>query len=165
MRQVVQGGIFLPAIIMYVWYAVMGGTSLHMEVNGIAPIGAAIATQTEAGFYTMLEALPLGKILMVIAFVNLITFVVTSADSASMYVGICCANGDPNPTKGMKIVCAVLMALVPGALLLGGGLPALQTMSVVAGFPIAILHVLLFVSILKMLKMVRTETGNEKLPG
>lgn len=153
-RQMILGSFFLPALIMYIWYAVMGSTSIYYEINDIVPMWEAVSTQVESGFFTMLKGLPLSKVMSVVSFVNLITFVVTSADSGSLYVSMVCANGDANPRVGIKVFSAVLMAIIPAVLLIGGGLPAVQTMSVVSGFPIAIVSIFIVISIFKMVSAI-----------
>jgi len=68
-------------------------------------------------------------------------------------VGVLCSKGVANPTVGMKFINAIVIATLPVALIFGGGLKALQTMSIVAAFPFAITTVLTIFSVLKMVKM------------
>jgi len=153
LKQYLLGAIIFPSMILIIWFNIMGGTGIHLQSTNALPLWDAVQASTESGYYLMLEAFPFTTLISVIALVNLLTFLVTSADAGSMYVGVVLSKGVADPTVGMKFICAILIAALPIALIIGGGLKALQTMSIVAAFPFAITTVLTMYSVIKMFNL------------
>jgi choline/glycine/proline betaine transport protein len=73
-----------------------------------------------------------------LAVVVVITFFVTSSDSGSLVIDIITAGGNPDPPRIQRIFWAVMEGIVAAALLVGGGLIALQTAAITTGLPFAI---------------------------
>jgi choline/glycine/proline betaine transport protein len=104
-------------------------------------------------FYQILERLPvatgidLPPILVsgfgLLAIAAIVTFFVTSSDSGSLVIDIITAGGKSRPPVAQRIYWAGLEGLVAAVLLVGGGLTALQTAAISAGFPFAILSVVM----------------------
>ena len=67
-----------------------------------------------------------------------VVFFVTSSDSGSLVIDTISAGGKVNAPIPQRVFWAVFEGLVAIALLLGGGLAALQAMAVSTGFPFAI---------------------------
>lgn len=92
---------------------------------------------------------PLGKIISLVAVVLLCTFFVTSADSATFVLGMMSSNGDLNPSTKRKVIWGLIQSAMAFGLLLGGGLSTLQTASIAAAFPLAIIMILGCISLIK----------------
>src|SRR5690606_25266179 len=103
-------------------------------------------------FFIVTNKYPLGFIISVIAVFLLGTFFITSANSATFVLGMMSQQGDLNPTNSKKILWGVVQALLAFALLLGGGLEALQTASIAAAFPFAIVMIFACVALVKALR-------------
>ena len=97
----------------------------------------AIAADAGSGIFTLLTIYPLGTIISFIVFINLIIFLVTSADSASFFVGMIVSGGELEPSTSMKLIFGFLIGAISVVLLITGGLKALQTASIVAALPFA----------------------------
>ncbi|MGL4760956.1 MAG: BCCT family transporter [Sarcina sp.] len=95
---------------------------------------------------------PLGKILSVICIILIMTFFVSSADSATYVLGIFSSKGNVNPKVSTKIILGVLESLIAVSLLMSGGLKGLQTMSILTALPFSIILILIFASLIKALK-------------
>ena len=87
-----------------------------------------------------------------ITIVLLCTFFITSANSATFVLGMLTSNGDLNPSGRKQFIWGVVQSLLAIALLLSGGLEALQTASVAAAFPFIFIMLLAIVSLMKALK-------------
>lgn len=159
-RQLLLGGMFFPSLIMYVWFNIMGGTAINLETTGVLNLWGAVQASTESGYYLMLEAFPFTTLISVIVLINLLTFLVTSADAGSIYVSVLMSKGSAKTTLGMRFICAILIAALPIALIAGGGLKALQTMSIVVAFPFGIITLLVMFSTIKMCKLDATFTND-----
>ena len=86
----------------------------------------------------MLAHLPLMAITSLIGIVLVIVFFVTSSDSGSLVIDTISAGGKINAPVPQRVFWATFEGLVAIALMLGGGLAALQAMAVSTGFPFTI---------------------------
>ncbi|MCK8825961.1 BCCT family transporter [Fuchsiella alkaliacetigena] len=153
-REFVLGGMFLPTILCFVWFTVMGGTGIQLEMSGAMPLWDSVQNEVASGFYLMLDDFPLTFLISCVALINLTTFLTTSADAGSTYLGVLLSRGSSTPRKGLKIIGGVLLAALPIALIYGGGLEALQTVALVGAFPFAIIIAVIMVSVMIMLKKI-----------
>ncbi len=62
------------------------------------------------------------------------------------------SQGDLNPSSQKQLIWGIVQALFATALLISGGLQALQTASVAAAFPFIFVMLLAIVSLMKALK-------------
>jgi BCCT family betaine/carnitine transporter len=90
----------------------------------------------------MLDNLPLAGITSFVGIVLVIVFFVTSSDSGSLVIDTITAGGKIDAPLPQRIFWATFEGLVAIALLLGGGLGALQAASVSTGLPFAIVLLL-----------------------
>ena len=82
--------------------------------------------------------------------VLLMTFLVTSADSAVLIVNTINAAGDEGPKARPHILFwGAALALVVGGLLVSGGTSAIQTAMVIGALPFSIVMVLMCISLIK----------------
>lgn len=156
-REFVVGVILAPSLASFVWFAVFGslGINLGAEV-------ASIATKvTETAFFVVMAKYPLGYVISIIVVLLLGTFFITSANSATFVLGMMSQQGDLNPTNKKKLLWGIVQALLAFSLLIAGGLKALQTASIAAAFPFAIVMIAACVSLVKALK---SEFGENKAP-
>ncbi len=84
-----------------------------------------------------------------IGIVLVIVFFVTSSDSGSLVIDTITAGGKVDAPVAQRVFWASFEGLVAIALLLGGGLAALQAMAVSTGFPFAIVLLLACYTIVK----------------
>jgi glycine betaine transporter len=113
---------------------------------------AAVATKTtETALFVVAQHYPLGIVISILAVILLFTFFITSANSATFVLGMFSENGNLNPSDSKKFLWGIIQALLAAALIMAGGLKALQTASIVAAFPFAIVMVAACISITKAL--------------
>jgi choline/glycine/proline betaine transport protein len=97
--------------------------------------------------FVLLESYPLKWVTWTLATLCIILFFVTSSDSASMVIDIIASGGNPDPPVGTRLFWAITEGLVAAALLLAGGLNALQTASITAALPFCVVLILMCVSL------------------
>ncbi len=147
--------LLIPSLVCVLWMTVFGGTALLQIVNdGYTGVSEAA---TELRLFVMLSQLPLTQITSGIGIILVIVFFVTSSDSGSLVIDTITAGGKTDGPMPQRVFWCVFEGLVAIALLLGGGLAALQAMAVTTGFPFAALLLLMCVGIWKGL---RSERGN-----
>ena len=144
-REFVGGVLFAPTLASFVWFSIMGTMGIN---QGMEAAEGAIET-TETAFFVVMQNYPLGGLISGIAVILLTTFFITSADSATFVLGILSDRGNQNPTTRRKITWGLIQTGLAVALMLSGGLGMLQTGSIVAAFPFAIIMLVAMVAMMK----------------
>ncbi|NMO18723.1 BCCT family transporter [Pyxidicoccus fallax] len=150
-REFVLGVLLVPSIFSLVWFSVFGGTALKMEMFDQAGLVGTTGPDVTAALFQMLERLPLGGLLAALATLLIITFFITSADSATFVLGMLSSNGRLNPSSRVKVLWGVLQSAIAAVLLLSGGLKGLQTASIITAAPFAVIMVLMCISVRRAL--------------
>ncbi len=144
LRQFVVGVLLAPVGASAIWFAIFGGSALNYIMTGSG--GGLAEADSSNALFVLLQQLPIpGTITVlasVVAIVVVVLFFATSSDSGSLVVDILTNGGDPDPLWQSRLFWAILEGAVAAVLLLVGGLAALQTASITAGLPFAV--VLLF---------------------
>jgi glycine betaine transporter len=151
-REYIIGVIFVPLVITFIWFNITGGSAIYAEVHKTTEMWKAIQADMGSGIFVLLSTYPMGYLVSFVVFINLMFFLVTSADSSSFFVAMIMSEGELEPTIAMKLVWGFVIGLVSVILLVSGGLKALQTASIVAALPFSIVMVLMMVSTYKGLK-------------
>lgn len=148
-RQFILGVMLIPAFVTFVWITVFGNSALYIDMFGSGGIGQAVQDNIPVSLFVLLEKFPLSDITCVLGICVVVTFFVTSSDSGSMVIDIITADGNPDPPPLQRLFWAVSEGVVAAALLMGGGLVALQTAAITTGLPFAIVILLMCVSLYK----------------
>jgi glycine betaine transporter len=152
-REFVLGVLFVPTLFCALWFSVLGGTSISLEMVDHAGINNVINTQgKEVALFTVLEQFPLGTFMSIIAMFLIATFFITSADSATFVLGTLTTHGNLNPPNPVKFTWGIIQSVAAAVLLWSGGLKALQTGSIIAAFPFAIVMIIMIIALLKSFK-------------
>lgn len=151
-REFIFGVVLVPLVITIVWFNVVGGSALYAEMNGTLEMYKAISADAGSGIFTLLTQYPLGSLVSFVVFFNLIIFLITSADSASFFVGMIISGGELEPSTPIKLIFGFLIGAITVVLLITGGLKALQTASIVAALPFAFVMLGMVASTVIMLK-------------
>jgi BCCT family betaine/carnitine transporter len=135
-RELLTAVLLIPSLVSVLWMTALGGTAISQLVNdGLTSVKDA---GLELQLFEMLAHLPLTGITSFVGIVLVIVFFVTSSDSGSLVIDTISAGGKVNAPVPQRVFWASFEGLVAVALLLGGGLVALQAMAVSTGLPFAI---------------------------
>ncbi|CAL9644843.1 BCCT family transporter [Streptomyces sp. enrichment culture] len=151
-REFLIGVLLVPSGATIVWFCVLGGTALRLERTGQADLAGAVEDGAEASLFAMLDALPLGTVTSFVAMILVMTYFVTSADSASLVMGSLTSRGALHPPSWLVVMWGVLMAAVAAVLLVVGGLNSLQTATILVALPFVIVMLVLCWALLKELR-------------
>ena len=138
-REFIVCVLLIPSLVSVLWMTAMGGTAIALVNDGISAITEA---PLELKLFSMLDALPLAGITSFVGIVLVIVFFVTSSDSGSLVIDTITAGGKVDAPVPQRVFWASFEGLVAIALLLGGGLGALQAASVSTGLPFAVVLLL-----------------------
>ena len=156
-REFVLGAMIVPSLMCFVWFTWAGGTAIDLELNGGANgiiAGAPDGDKIFAMVTYMLGA-ALGWIMSAIIVILLMTYLVTTADSAVLIVNTINAAGDEGPKAKPHIYFwGIALGAVVAALLIaggegGGGIKAIQTAMVIGAFPFSVVMVLQCAALVK----------------
>ena len=152
LREYVLGAMIVPAMMCFVWFAFVGGTAIHLELYGDAErqiLDAGISSQLFETINVMLSPI-LATAMSVIIVILLLTFLVTSADSAVLIINTIAAAGDASQKGSAHIIMwGVALTLVIGVLLIAGGLAAINTAMIIGALPFSLAMALMGVSLVK----------------
>ncbi|MFT6695527.1 MAG: choline/carnitine/betaine transport, partial [Paracoccaceae bacterium] len=151
-REYVLGAMIVPSLMCFVWFTVVGGTAIDLTLNGdagdaITSVG--ISSQLFAMINHMLSP-ALAAIMSGIIVILLLTYLVTSADSAVLIINTIAAGGDASQKPKIHIIVwGGALTLVIGTLLLAGGLGAINTAMIIGALPFSVVMLLMAISLLK----------------
>ena len=151
-REFLLGVMLIPASIMFFWFCAFGGTALSISLTGDPTLVEATRNAYGDAMFALLDYFPFASVTSGFAIILIVMWFVTSSDSGSFVIDMLTAGGDPNPPKVQRIFWAISEGAVASVLLLAGGLSALQAAAVVAGFPFAIVVLLILVGLIKALR-------------
>ncbi|WP_128255778.1 BCCT family transporter [Falsirhodobacter deserti] len=154
-REFVIGAVVMPSLVSFAWMAILGGTSVDLELSGVAQGAIIDASSTNKLFATLqlIVGEQLYSIVAVMCAVLILTFLVTSADSGLLVINTIMAGGEEDTDSRHRIVWGVLLTAVIGALIVagGGGLVVLQNAMIIGALPFAFVMVVMCVSLAKAL--------------
>lgn len=151
-REFLISVLLIPSMACVLWMTVFGNTAISQVVKD--GYTAAMEAVLPLQLFVMLDALPLAQITSFIAIILVVIFFVTSSDSGSLVIDTISAGGKVEAPIPQRVFWCTFEGLVAVALILGGGLVALQAMAVSTGFPFTIV---LLVSCWSLIKGLASE--------
>ena len=135
-REFVTCVLIVPTVVCIIWMSTFGGAAIEQVIaNAAAAVGT---VSDDLKLFVMAEAYPLTQIVSFVGIVLVVVFFVTSSDSGSLVIDTITAGGKMDAPVAQRVFWAIFEGLVAIALLLGGGLGALQGAAVATGIPFAI---------------------------
>lgn len=161
-REFVIGVMMLPTLFSFIWFAVFGGTALNLQIFEGFDIANVVLNDVTQGLFVVLSHLPLGNIMSFIAISLIITFFITSADSATFVLAMFTDNGNLNPKNKIKVTWGIVESLIAVVLLLSGGLIAIQNISIIIGLPFLFIMLMMCISIVREFKNEKYVSSDKK---
>lgn len=151
-REYILGAIIVPSMMCFVWFTIVGGTAIDLTLNGGAGDAISGAGQQNQLFAMLDFMLSSGMawVMALIVVVLLLTYLVTTADSAILIVNTINAAGAESPSGRPHILFwGAALSLVVGGLLIAGGVGAIQSAMVIGALPFSFVMVLMCTSLIK----------------
>lgn len=152
-REFILGAVLAPTLISMTWFAFAGGTAADLEISGIAN-GAIYAASDGAKMFATVDMLLTSAASVIswsmacIIVILLMTYLVTSADSAILIVNTINAGGSEGQASNRHIIFwGVMLGLVVTVLLMIGGLDAIKTAMVIGALPFSLVMVFMCASL------------------
>ncbi len=151
-RQFITGVLLVPTAITFLWFSVLGGSAIYIEVfGGGGLVGEDGSVSTNTALFQLLDTLPMATALSIIAMFLIVVFFVTSSDSGSFVVAMLSEGGNLNPPVWNRVFWAIMEGVIAAVLLVAGGLTALQTTAILVAAPFSVVMVLMAVATAKAL--------------
>ncbi len=151
-REFVAGVLLVPTLVTFLWFSVLGGQAIFRQMSQgdlLEDDGSLISQNV---LFDLLQSLPGGVVLSIGAIILVTIFFVTSSDSGSLVVDMLASGGNPDPPTWSRVLWATMEGLVAIALLLAGGLAALQTGAIITALPFSVIMVGMCVATYRALK-------------
>ena len=143
-REFVLGVIIVPTMLGILWFAVLGGSALYLELNDPGSMTLPDGTvDVEGSIFQLLQFFPGTTVLTVGVMILIAIFFVTSSDSGALVMGMIATGGNQQPARWVRTFFTLTTAVLAVALLLTGGLAAIQTAAITIALPFSIVMLLM----------------------
>lgn len=143
-REFVAGVILVPTLLGILWFSVLGGSALAIELQTPgALLNADGEVDLQGALFQMLEYVPGTQVVTIGVILLIGIFFITSADSGALVMGMIATGGQQNPKRWIRTFFVLITAALAIALLLAGGLTALQTAAITIALPFSIVMLLI----------------------
>ena len=151
-REYILGVVLVPSLMCFVWMAIVGGTAIDLELNGMAQ-GAIVGTGISDQLYATLAVLlspTMAFAVSILVVVLLMTYLVTSADSAILIVNTINGAGEDEGSRRYHILFwGAALAFMVGSMLILGGIEAIRITMIIGALPFSFVLALMAISIVK----------------
>lgn len=137
-REFIVGVVAAPTGFGFVWFAIVGGTGIELQRSGEADV---LSAPLELSLFTALDVLPFPVISSALCVLLIALFFISGADAASVVMATMASRGSISPSRIVVVVLGVLMGGIACAMLLVGGLQALQQAAVLGSVPFTVVLV------------------------
>ncbi|QTF93658.1 BCCT family transporter [Halomonas sp. BM-2019] len=127
-REFLIAVLLVPSTVSVLWMTSFGSA-------GISQLLAGTFEGEADALFVMLAGLPLTEITSFIAITLVVVFFITSSDSGSLVIDSITAGGKVDAPKPQRLFWAIIEGAIAIALLIGGGLAALQAAVISTGLP------------------------------
>jgi len=153
-REYVLGAMLVPTLMALTWFALVGGTAVHLELSGVAK-GAILNADISAQLFETINLIlspGLAALMSGVIVILLLTYLVTSADSAILIINTISSAGDAKRKHAKHIIFwGLILTAVIAALLMTGGMGALRSVMIIGALPFSLVMALMAISLLKSL--------------
>lgn len=157
-RQVICGGYLFGTGSTIISFIVLGNYSLGKQMSGAADFLAIYEKNGDLydAIIAIVRTLPYASFVLVLLLITMVAFYATSFDSMAL-IGSCYSyhklGNNETPHKLIEFMWCILLILLPIALVFSdSSMNNLQSVSIIAAFPIGMVIVLIVVSFMKDLK-------------
>lgn len=152
LREYVLGVILVPSLMCFVWMTIVGGTAIDLELSGAAQgaiVNAGISDQLYATLAVLLDP-GVAFAVSIIVVVLLMTYLVTSADSAILIVNTINGAGEDEGQRRYHILFwGAALAFIVGSMLVLGGIDAIRVTMIIGALPFSFVLALMAIAIIK----------------
>jgi glycine betaine transporter len=171
-REFVVGVILVPSVVSFVWFAILGGTAIDLQLSGAADIAGPVSAGNQPGaLFLTLQQFPLFWLTALIVVILVALFFISGADAASVVMGMLSSRGNLHPKSWNIIVWGTFTGAAAAICLLAGAIQgsvdaaitALQSVAIASAAPFVLVLIGLCFSIMRALREERVPGGEPGL--
>lgn len=168
-RQVVLGGYSFGLAGTFTSFIILGNYGMGLQMHGRLDLLSVYAETGDlyAAIVSVLEQLPLPGLVLILLVLCMVTFYSTSFDSITLVAAAYSykeLKPDEEPNRNIKLFWSIMLILLPIALIFSeNSMANLQTVSIIAAFPLGIIIILILGSFFKDADAYLKEKQNEKI--
>lgn len=156
-RNTILGGLFCGIAGTYFSFIILGNYGLHLQVHNILDSAKALNTMEPSKvILNILQTLPYAKLVLVILIVTMIAFYSSTFDAITLVIASYSQKNiekNAEPKKGLRAFWSIVFILLPASLIIvGTNLNQLQSLSIIAAFPLGIIIIFITISLFKELR-------------
>lgn len=165
-KALILNGVGWGSIGCWAFFAIWGGYALNLQVNGVVDLQTILASDggAPATVVAILKTLPWSNVILPLFTVLCFIFLATTVDSSAYMLAAICTremSGYQEPARWNRILWTMMVSMVGVALLVVGGLEAVQISTVIVALPMIPVLVLL---VLSLLRWVHLDFGRQLRP-
>lgn len=154
-REFILGVVFIPTLFSILWFAVLGGSGLYIEMFGGGGLAELVREDVTKALFALFSWFPLSELVSILALFLIFIFLVTSADSGTFVVSMMTDNGNLNPSIRFKIIWGFIIALITAGTLFTGSVTVAKAMAIAGAIPFSLI---LIIQIIAFLRNIRRES-------
>ncbi|HKK95959.1 MAG TPA: BCCT family transporter [Anaerovoracaceae bacterium] len=153
-RQFLLTNVVAPGIFCIVWFMIIGGAAIDMQLSGIFDLWGSYQTSgLESSVFSFFSQFPLGIPLVVVFLVIIIVSFITMADSMTSVAAIMSTRGfryeQGEPPMFLKIIWGTIMGVLAWVMIAAAGIDGTKMIGVIASFPLLIVFTAFIISSVK----------------
>ncbi|MDO4665558.1 MAG: BCCT family transporter [Actinomycetaceae bacterium] len=157
-REFIVGALIIPFTYVLIWISIFGNSAIARIRSGDHHFAKVVEATPEKGFYLLLQNFPLPLMLVAIATIVGLLFYVTSADSGALVMANLCIDL-PDTSADARAPLRIFWVVITGVLTIGmllvGGIPALQSATIIMGLPFSFVLIFVGVGLMRALRQNR----------
>lgn len=161
-REFILGALFVPTFLTFFWFSTIGGSALMIELETPGIISNQVLNDNSTSMFVFLKQFPWSSVTSFFAILMVAIFFVTSSDSGSLVIDSISAGGKMDAAVGQRIIWALMEGAVAIALLVGGGLKAMQAANVSSGILFLFVLFLVTYSLIRSVRRIHREHVRRK---
>ncbi len=150
-RQMILGTMIYGTLGSVLFFGVIGNFGMYMQMTGQFDVISVLNNQgAPYAIMSIMNQLPMAPVMITVFTVLAIIFLATTFDSSSyILASVVQKHVEEEPLRWNRLFWAFALCLLPLTLMYLGGLGTLQTASIVGGFPLLIIMIMLAWSFMK----------------
>lgn len=143
--------LIIPTLFNFVWMIVFGNSAIWIDFHVAEGALSKLVNIPDELMFKFLDYLPFSTFSSWLVIIIVIIFFTTSADSGILVLDSIATRNSNHSPLWQKILWGALLVLLSLILLNGGGLKALQTMTLITALPFAVIMLFFVASLMKAL--------------
>lgn len=153
-KNTVLGGLLCGIAGTFCSFIILGNYGLYLETHGILHAAEHLESGAapSAVILSILETLPFSKLTLFLLIITMIALYASTFDAITMVIASYSqrTQSGAEPKKRLRAFWSLVFILLPAALILtGSNLNQLQSLSIIAAFPLGIIMILIIISFFK----------------